>query len=364
MEESEIEPLQHNSSSNRRLRKKIEAIIFLFLAGALLTFFYCRQCKEIMVIDGEQRLQYSTFSRTVEEFLQEKGFSLKEYDKVLPAKGDHLHDGDIVVIKRAIPVFLTVDGKGREIWTHASEAAGLLREQNIKLQEDDLIFPALNHPLKPGDAIVVVRVEKKYEVYQEKIPYRTIRVPNSDLESGVVRVRQEGIEGLQENIWELVNENGKEVSRTLISSSIVSEPQDLVLEYGNLNVLSRSGQNLQYERVITVEATAYCPGTPDSGCPIDERGASQCTGFYNDGYTFTGIKARAGDGTKENPHIIAVDPRYIPLKTLVYLEGYGYARAEDTGSAIKGASIDLLFNTHGEALAFGRRAVKVYLLVQ
>jgi len=364
MEESEIEPLQYNSGGNRSLQKKIEAIIFLLLAGALLIFFYCRQCKEIEVIDGAQRMQYSTFSGTVGEFLLEKGFSLKEYDKVLPAKGEQLHDGDIIVIKRAIPVFLTVDGREREIWTHASEAAGLLREQNIKLQEDDLIFPALNHPLKPGDEIVVVRVEKKYEVYQEKIPFRTIRVPNADLEGGVVRVRQEGIEGLQENIWELVKENGKEVSRTLLSSTIVSEPQDLVLEYGELNLSSRSGESMRYERVITVEATAYCPGTPGSGCPIDERGASQCTGFYNDGYTFTGVKARAGDGTRENPHIIAVDPRLIPLKTLVYLEGYGYARAEDTGSAIKGASIDLLFNTHAEARAFGRKRLRCALLIQ
>ena len=84
--------------------------------------------------------------------------------------------------------------------------------------------------------------------------------------------------------------------------------------------------------------------------------------FHNDGYTSTGAKATAGRGTRENPHIIAVDPQYIPLKTMVYLNGYGFARAEDTGSAIKGLAIDLLFDRHAEALAFGRRKVKVYFL--
>ena len=64
-------------------------------------------------------------------------------------------------------------------------------------------------------------------------------------------------------------------------------------------------------------------------------------GFHNDGYTSTGAKATAGKRDKENPHIIAVD-QYIPLKTMVYLNGYGFARAEDTGSAIKGLAIDLL----------------------
>ena len=176
MEESEIEPLQHDSSRNKRKRNR-EAIIFLLLAVVLPMFFYYRQCKEVLVIDGAERIHYSTFSRTVEELLQEKGLSLQENDKILPAKGEQLEDGDIIVIKRAIPVFLTVDGRRKRVWTHASEAAGLLREQNILLQEDDQVFPALNHQLKPGDTIAVVRVEKEYEVYQEKIPYRTIASP-------------------------------------------------------------------------------------------------------------------------------------------------------------------------------------------
>ena len=162
------------------------------------------------------------------------------------------------------------------------------------------------------------------------------------MEKGVVRVRQEGIEGLQEQIFELVKKNGEEMSRIFVSSSIISEPQDLILEYGEMDLQSRSGRNPDFERAIIVEATAYCPGTPGSGCPVDERGASLCTGFHNDGYTSTGAKATAGRGTRENPHIIAVDPQYIPLKTMVYLNGYGFARAEDTGSAIKGLAIDLL----------------------
>ncbi len=364
MEDSEIEPLEQNSRSKSSLRKKIEALLFLLLAGLLLAFFYNYQCKEIMVIDGAERLQYLTFSRTVGELVQEKGLSLNEYDKVLPGKEELLQDGDIIVIKRAFSVFLNVDGKSREVWTNASEAAGLLREQGIKLQEDDQIFPALNHPLKPGDEVVVVRVEKQYEVFQEQIPYRTIRVPNSELEKGVVRVLQEGLEGLQEHIWELVKKDGEEVSRALVSSNIISEPQDLILEYGETDINSRSGRNIQIKKVLTVEATAYCPGTPESGCPIDEHGASQCTGFHNDGYTYTGVKAEAGNGTREKPHIIAVDPGLIPLKSVVYIEGYGYARAEDTGSAIKGPAIDLLFNKHAEAVAFGRKKLKVYLLVQ
>ena len=65
---------------------------------------------------------------------------------------------------------------------------------------------------------------------------------------------------------------------------------------------------------------------------------------------------------------MAVDPRVIPLGTKLYIESldntkdYGFAIAEDKGSAIKGNKIDLFFNTSAECKSFGRRNVKVYVL--
>ena len=37
-----------------------------------------------------------------------------------------------------------------------------------------------------------------------------------------------------------------------------------------------------------------------------------------------------------NMKVIAVDPSVIPLNSKVYVEGYGYAVAGDTGGAIEG----------------------------
>ena len=84
-------------------------------------------------------------------------------------------------------------------------------------------------------------------------------------------------------------------------------------------------------------ATAYTAGCP--GCS---------------GYTATGY--RAGHG------IVAVDPRVIPLGTKLYIPGYGFAIAGDTGGAIVGDRIDLGFDSLDDAVAFGRRSVKVYTL--
>lgn len=77
-------------------------------------------------------------------------------------------------------------------------------------------------------------------------------------------------------------------------------------------------------------------------------------------YSHTGY--RTATGTYPKVGTVAVDPRVIPLGCCLYVEGYGYGRAEDTGRLIKGNRIDVFFDTEAEALKWGRRRTRVYLL--
>ena len=90
-------------------------------------------------------------------------------------------------------------------------------------------------------------------------------------------------------------------------------------------------------RSVYVEATAYSPFDPGAGT-----------------HTARGNVVRRG--------IIAVDPRFIPLGTRVYIPGYGEAIADDTGGAIKGNRIDIAFDTYDEAMNFGRQHIEIYIL--
>lgn len=57
---------------------------------------------------------------------------------------------------------------------------------------------------------------------------------------------------------------------------------------------------------------------------------------------------------------IAADTKYYPFGTRMYVPNYGWGVVEDRGSAIKGPNrIDLYFNSHNEALQWGRRNVPV-----
>jgi 3D (Asp-Asp-Asp) domain-containing protein len=96
---------------------------------------------------------------------------------------------------------------------------------------------------------------------------------------------------------------------------------------------------------FTASATAYTQR--------DEEGTA-------DGRTKTGTYVKEG-------RTIAVDPRYIPLGSIVYIESEspligGFYIAEDTGSAIKGAKIDIFMNDIHQALRFGKQKIKVTVL--
>ena len=97
------------------------------------------------------------------------------------------------------------------------------------------------------------------------------------------------------------------------------------------------------QKYFLMVATGYCP------CEI-------CCSPYADGLTYTGDKAGRG--------CIAIDPkaRILKMGQKVYVEGYGYGVCNDIGGAIKGWEVDLCFDTHEEALEWGRKLVKVYVL--
>ena len=59
---------------------------------------------------------------------------------------------------------------------------------------------------------------------------------------------------------------------------------------------------------------------------------------------------------------IAVDPSVIPYGSQVIINGHTYI-AEDCGGAIKGNKIDILFETHKEALQFGVQYAEAFMVI-
>jgi len=141
---------------------------------------------------------------------------------------------------------------------------------------------------------------------------------------------------------------------TLLLSALTA-----VLVFGGCSLLLReSNDDGVYGRFVTIETTAYCSCGQCCHWKYDSAGKP----VHSQGRQKGKPKAvgMTASGKMAHPGTIAADTRYYPLGTLMYVPGYGYGVVEDRGGDIKGRRrIDLYFETHQQALRWGRQKLDV-----
>lgn len=334
-----IEKCKEYLKKNFSNSPKAKIIIGLAVASIItVTVVNMRKTIEIS-IDGKKET-FVTYKGTVKDVLESKGVELAPKDKVEPALISKVSEKDTIEIKKAIEVKLTVSDKELSINTAEDTVADMikaeseeLKTQGIEFKEGiDEISPSLDTELEEDMKIQLVKVDIKEEIAKEVLPYDTVEETDSELDSSVEEIRQEGISGEKEVIYEVVLKDGKEVARTAKATKVISQPVTEVTVVGTkVQLASASRGTGSYGNVIYCESTAY------SGGGITATGLVPVSAYS------------AGRGT------IAVDPRVIPLGSLVYVEGYGEAIAADTGGAIQGNIVDIYVDSHEEAISWGRR---------
>jgi 3D (Asp-Asp-Asp) domain-containing protein len=234
-------------------------------------------------------------------------------------------------------------GKPLEVTTTAKTVEDALREKGVTLKPQDVVVPSLSTSLSDGMEIDLGLVDRKVKELKKIVPYDTHTDYTDTMNVGEIIDVEVGKDGLVDQQIEFFFLNGQEAFEKVVKSKVLIPAKNAkVLEGTALKQkLYPLKKRARVKKVITLEATAYYPGPED-------------TWPYASGTTASGLKAGYG--------VVAVDPRVIKLKTLLYVEGYGFAIAADKGGAIKGKKIDLCFGTYEQAVQFGRKKVKVYLL--
>lgn len=302
-------------------------------AGLVLTgFFYNRH--EIRIFSDGKQTQLIIRGGTVADAFKKARIALGEKDIVVPSLETKI-TGDISIkVTRMLRVSLTADGNTEEHWVLPGTVGQTLQKLNISLNSGDKVMPDSTKMLKSGDEIEVIRFSSRYIKQSIKLPFKTEHRDDNSMERGVTSVVQQGRDGLFQKTIKISLRNGKEVSREIVGEKVLRQPVNKILAVGTVRtkVISRGG-NIRFSKALRMSASAY-----------SHTGRNTASGVY--------------------PHkgAVAVDPDVIPIGTRLYIEGYGYAKALDIGSAIQGNRIDLFFETESQALRWGRRPVKVYVL--
>lgn len=148
--------------------------------------------------------------------------------------------------------------------------------------------------------------------------------------------------------------------KTLLASATEKEKQLIDKQKAEEEAAARAKQ-LAAQKVATANNTRNTLNVSLFGgpAPVGKTISVVATAYSDNGCTST------GPHTSRNPggySTIAVDPRVIPLNSKVYVQGYGYAIAADTGGAIIGNRIDVFFPSDAECESWGVRTVSVTII--
>jgi uncharacterized protein YabE (DUF348 family) len=301
-----------------------------------------KQAKRVHIVKDNEKKTIWTTADSVAGLLKEQNIVLSKHDEISPRPQAAIQDKMEIGIKKAIHLTYVDGGKKQQVWATSATVADFLSQQGIKLNELDRVEPSLTETIAKNGVVNVIRVEKVTDVVEEPVQFAVVTKKDDRLEKGKEKILTTGRKGLVSKQYEVLLENGEEVSRKLISEQKVAEKQDKVVAVGTKDLalqVSRGANEQGKEFYVTATAyTAFC-----NGCS---------------GRTATGLNLRANPNMK----VIAVDPRVIPLGSKVYVEGYGYAVAADTGGAIKGYIIDLFMPSNKDCYRWGRKKVKIKVL--
>lgn len=280
---------------------------------------------EVVVDDGGERRMIRTAAPTVGEALWEVGIHLFEGDIVVPSAVDPLLGVGSISIERSRPLTIHVDGETLETRAIGDNVGQALAQAGLSLIGLDFTRPALDEPLPEDGDIRVVRVEERVEVEEKPVPFETTYQPIDDLEIDNQRVIENGAYGVLANRVRVRLEDGEETQRFVESDWLAREPEPRVIGYGT-QIIPRSMNTddgpIEYCRAVSMYATSYSPSR---------------AGVSPDAKNF-GITASRKPLTRG---LVAIDRSLIPFGTLMYVPGYGFAEAADTGGGVKGRWIDL-----------------------
>ena len=316
----------------RPLKSVLLALVLLGLVGGSLAYS-AAQKSLTLTVDGQAR-EVRTYAGTVGEVLEEEGLQTQSHDVVLPDPGATVADGDTVVLNRARPLTLTVDGVESEVYvtalsvdealaqlgyraddlvvsasrserlpldgmalsistpkdvtlvvdgqqrvvtTTAATAGELLAEQGVVLSPTDRTSLYPDQVLLAHMRLQVSRVQVSEVAVPAPLDYETVETEDPAALEGDETVTQEGVEGEQVTTFRVTVTDGVETGREQLATTVTREPVDELVTVGTKPRPAASGSVPATADGLNWAALAKCES---GGRPNAVSGTGTYRGMY------------------------------------------------------------------------------------
>ena len=338
-------------ATNFKTKLVLVAIVCVMVASVLTGIVLA--AGQVHIIDGKAELTVYGDYNDIPKLFAENDIVLGADDKYTV---ENVQGAIIIKVKRAQKVKVSADKKTTEVLIYDGTRKEALDAAGIVLNKDDIVNFTEDAMVSSDDHIVVNRLKYKVSTVKRKIKYDTVVKKAPDLYTDEKKVIKKGSYGAATIEYKTTIIDGVVLRKGVTSKKVTAKSKEQIVLVGTKkrpkpNAVSaikppgkiklKNGVPLNYSKVLTGKATAYC---------------------IPNGTTSTGKKVRVG--------YVAVDPKVIPYGTRLYIKTstgsyvYGYAVAEDTGGAMRSGRIlvDLYMSSIAACRSFGVRTVDIYVL--
>ena len=321
--------------------KKIIGICLLFIllsgVGVLAANTQVNNLK--IVLSNNYEMNVVTSKTKVSEILEEKHIILLPDEKVVPGLDEEVGDFKTIIISKSS-------------------------------EQEEFIEIAENNTDVTTDQVMKAYTQIKEKIITEQvaIPFETITkdVSNGSSEN-TNKVLQEGKEGLKEVTYKVKYQNEVEISRTEISSTVIQEPVNKIVQIKAKVTNRSSSERVASTNPATTSSTSLAASVAGKTPVVKNMNASAYTASTcgkspsSSGYGRTSSGAMASSW-----YTIAAGKGY-PIGTVMYIPYFknkpngGWFVVQDRGGAISNNRIDVYMSTYNECISFGRRNLECYI---
>lgn len=262
------------------------------------------------LIESSQSQALSSNQPALGQALWKNGVVIQTADHLQPPSNTSLTSGLEASLQRAQELTVRTVSGDLTFLSSARTVGEALRQAGLALQGLDYSNPPAEQPIPADRSIKVVRVQEEVIIESTPLEFETAYEPAPELELDSQTILQTGEYGLTAQRIRVRYEDGQEVSRLTEEEWVARQPKPRIVGYGT-NIVKKTvatdDGTIEYYRALTFWATSYSPASV---------GGSTTTA--------SGKQVRKG--------LVGVNYHYIPFGTMMYVPGYGYAEAADTGN--------------------------------
>lgn len=202
------------------------------------------RARPVVIVDGSIKQLVMSAYQTPEQIAKHAGIELRDEDEAdVDVSPDFVSDGASLrmSIDRALPVQLTLYGKKETVYTQAVTVSDFLKEKGITLGKDDDMSLEPSATVTADMQLAVWRNGTQTITQEEAVAFETEKIQDANREVGYKQIDTPGANGTKMVTYEIIMQDGREVSRKVIQTVVTKQPVKQVETVGAKSTTTFSG---------------------------------------------------------------------------------------------------------------------------